>query len=168
MRAFLARSSTRALVRRSAADAGAKFGGIEGFGDVVDGAHVESADFVLGGIDAGEEDDGDVHGGVVGLEVGADGEAVAVGHVEIEEDEVGLDFAGGGETGGAAEGEVERDGLFSEADFDERMDVAGIVDDQDLIGHALVPLRVDSLRRSEPWRRGRRPGIGALRWGFPP
>ena len=76
--------------------------GLEGLGEVVDAAGGEAADLVVGIAEAGEEDDGDLAEGGVGLEPGADLVAVHAGHVDVEEDEVGRDAGGGGEGLGAA------------------------------------------------------------------
>ena len=75
------------------------------------GEALEAVADVFGG-EAGEEDDGEVE--AVGLDVGQDVEAVDVGHLEVEEEEVvctGLDQA---ERGGAVGGFVDLVAVSSE------------------------------------------------------
>ena len=70
-------------------DAGDEFGGVEGLEDVVHGAGLEAGDHV-GAFDfGGEEKDGDVGGGGVGLEAAADFQAVHARHHDVEQDEFG-------------------------------------------------------------------------------
>src|SRR5579872_6376515 len=45
----------------------------------------------------GEENDGDVGGGVVCLEITGDVAAVGFGHHDVEEDDIGFEFSGGGD-----------------------------------------------------------------------
>ena len=77
------------------ANAGAKLEGVERLGHVVDRAEVQARDFVVGGRGAGEEEDGDHAQFPVGLQTPADVEARDVGHVEVEQDQVGLLASGG-------------------------------------------------------------------------
>jgi hypothetical protein len=122
------------------AEADAEFGEVEGLGDVVDGAEVEGGDFVLGALEAGEDDDGDLDGGGVVLEGAEDFEAVHAGHVEVEEDEEGLSFFGQGEALLARGGADELDVLGAESSLEEAVDVERVVDEED-DGLAIVELR---------------------------
>ncbi len=116
-----------------AADAGAEFGEVEWFGDVVDCAEFEATDAIFGGGDAAEEDDGDAKGGRVLLQVTADVEAVEGMHFDVEEDEVGINGDGGGEAFLAVEGGMELDGLLAQVLADLRVGFGGVVDDKNFL-----------------------------------
>ncbi len=112
-------------------DAGEEFGGIEGFGDVIDGAGVEGIEEVLEVVTGGEEDDGHGGGGGLLFESAADFESVHAGHHEVEEDEVwevsGDAFEGLGAVGG---GHDVIAGL-GEHGADEPEVLDGIIDNED-------------------------------------
>jgi hypothetical protein len=84
------------------ANAADEFGDVDGFGDVVDGAGGEGADFLIGRIDRGEENDRQGGGGRSRAKRGANRETILPGHDDIEEDQVGgaagEDIAGSGAT----------------------------------------------------------------------
>ena len=63
-----------------------KFGALEGFEEIVDGAAAEGAGDDVDVVDGGEHDDGDA--GVVGAEMVEEGESVGAGHHDVGEDEV--------------------------------------------------------------------------------
>src|SRR5205823_5441002 len=92
---FFGEQVEEVFLAQGGAHAGAELGGLEGFENVVESAELQAADFLFGGRDAGEEDDGNVHRRGVGLEAAADFEAVGAGHVYVEENQVRQDVAGG-------------------------------------------------------------------------
>jgi hypothetical protein len=80
------------LVAQDGFNAGADFGEVAGFGDVIDGAEFEAADFVVGAVPGGEDDDGDgVEEGVL-LDLLENVKTIIGGESEVEEDQ--LDGAG--------------------------------------------------------------------------
>lgn len=110
--------------------ADSEFGDVEGLHHVIDGAEVEGGDFVGGGVEAREDDDGDVAGLVAVLEESEDLEAVDAGHVEIEEDEGGGSDGGDLESFFAAGGADELDVLLAESRLEEPMDIVRVIDDE--------------------------------------
>ena len=72
-------------------DAGEKFVGIEGLGDIINGAEFKAAHDVLGVGFSGEKDDGDFAPLGIGSDLAAGFETVHFRHHDIEEDEVGLE-----------------------------------------------------------------------------
>jgi hypothetical protein len=83
------------------ADAGEDFLELEGLGDVVHAAGLEGLHLVAGIAEGTEEDDGDAAEDFVFLEAAAGLVAVHLGHVDVEQDEVGALALGGLEGKGA-------------------------------------------------------------------
>jgi hypothetical protein len=131
-------------------------GALEGFAEVVFGAELHGFDGGGDGAEAGDHDDG--CGGVGGLDGAEDGEAVAVGELEVGDDEVEaalLDGAdGGGDVGGGGDGVA----FAGEDGFEEGAEAGVVVDDEDLFGG--VGFRHVFRGGGGVRRRGRRRGPG--------
>ena len=80
---------TRALQRQVRPDPGQDQGRVEGLGDVVHGAALESLLLVFGRFFGGDEYDGDFHGSGLLLEVGEDGVTINPLHHDVEQNQVG-------------------------------------------------------------------------------
>ncbi len=110
------------------ADAGDELVRVEGFGDVVVGAHAEEADLLLGIVDGGEDEDGHV---VRGADAAGDLVTAEVGQAEVDEDEVGGVLARLDEAAGAVVGLQGAEAGVLEGQLDEVGDVVVVLDDQD-------------------------------------
>ncbi len=111
------------------ADAGEEFAGVEGFGEVVVGAHLEADDAVDVFAAGGEEEDA-VGGG--GAEAGEDFEAVDAGEHDVEEDHGPGAGAGGFEAGVAAVDGVDAEVVAGEVLGEHVAELDIVVDEEDV------------------------------------
>ena len=114
-----------------AADARFDNRGRERLVDIIDGANFEAVGFIFSASLASEENDGNLGGGGVRFEAGANFIAIDAGHHDVEEDQVGL-FVGVGESQGlfAIGGDFGAIGILESARDDTNVG-GGIVDDED-------------------------------------
>gem|GEM_PF-5631617 len=133
-------------------DAGEDFGRVDGFGDVVDGAAVEGADFFLGLVAGGHDEHGDVAPLGVFFQAVAGGEAIQLGHDEIEENKIGLIVLEELEGAAAVFGDEEFVACLGERIEHERDVGRGVVDDEDFGG---THEREAALRMRASWARMR-------------
>lgn len=115
-------------------DSRQQFGGAEGFGDVIGGAHLEGEGDVGIAVSGREQDDGDVPEMGRLLELTEDFEAVDGGKQDIQEDEVGLFLAHEGEDDVAVVGDEGSETFLAEEELDELRDELLVFDDKDF-GH---------------------------------
>ena len=124
------------MVRR-AARTRAQIEGVERLGDVIDRSQVQPDDLVLGRGRAGEEEDRDHAKLGIGFQIPADLEAGDVGHVEIEEDQVGVLLSGGLQSEESAFRANDFQFLLCQPRFRDLQSVGIVVDDQNLHGAVL-------------------------------
>ena len=114
-------------------DSGEQFADVEGFGNVVAGPEGEAEFEVADAVADGEEEDGDAVAAIA--DFAADGQAVGVGHFDVEDEEgrvLGLPFVQrfaaivGGDDGVA---------FTFEGGLDEGEDVRIVVGQQDFVKH---------------------------------
>ena len=74
---------------QAAAHAGAQLGRLEGLHQIIAGSHFQPAHFFVGAPRAGEEDDGNVRGSRIPLNLSADVKPVGAGKINVEQDQVG-------------------------------------------------------------------------------
>ena len=118
-------------------DAGGEFAGVEGFAEVVVGTEFEADDAVDFFAAGGEHEDGDIG---VAAEFAADFVAGALGHHEVEDDEVGVVCAGDGEGLLAVVGGDDVEAFFFEVEGEELADGRFVVGDQDGVHRELLVL----------------------------
>lgn len=104
---------------------------MDGLRDVVDGAGLEGAEFLLGLVERGHEEHRHVAGMRVSLETLAGGDAVHAGHHKIEEHDVGRGVFEERERAAAALGDEDFVAGFGERIEQERKVGGGVVDDED-------------------------------------
>ena len=127
------------MVRRHRAHAGPQLEGVERLGHVIHGAEVQALHLVFDVRGAREEKDGDHAQFRLGLHGPANIEPGHIGHVNVEQDQVGLFPAGGGKSGRAAEFGTNLHVLPGKPGLGNRHGFRIVVDDEDFHG-AVAPL----------------------------
>ena len=117
-------------------DAGDQLARVEGLRHVVIGADLEADDAVDVVAAGGEDDDGDVAGLA---ELLADGEAVHLGHHDVEDDEVRADGLGLLERLLAVVGGFDAEALVVQVEAGKLNDVLLVIDNEDGSRHAYQP-----------------------------
>lgn len=110
------------------ADAGNELGEVEGFGEVVVGAVVESLDLVADRVECGEHEDG---GLLFGAEFLEDFPAIHDGHEDIEDDEVVVPVEGLVETFLPVGRRVGGEGFFAQGFNDDLAEVVLVFNNED-------------------------------------
>jgi hypothetical protein len=101
--------------------------------DIVGCAQFETAEFFLGGGGSGKEDNGDLGSGGIGLEATADFEAVNAGKIDVQKNEIGLDFRGGRLALEAVGTGEEFQAFLTQPDPDQLLDILGVVNDEEFL-----------------------------------
>ena len=120
---------------------GHDFGEGERFGHVVVAADGEARHLVLDGVAGGEEEDGDVD--AVGPQPSRHLQAVEIGEHDVEDDEIGRTFLGGGQGQTAVDGLFDPEALVAEGGRHR-------VDDRRLVVHHQDPLVASWLHAPRP------------------
>jgi hypothetical protein len=125
---------------------------IEGLGHIVRRAELQAADLLLGLIERRQEDDRHLGGLGVTLQLGADLEAVAPRHVDVQEDQLGRRLESGGERRVAVRDFRDLEALAGQNAPQQSTVHPAVVGDQDTVrgrgsdleagAHAAVPRRV--------------------------
>jgi hypothetical protein len=152
LRGVLALRLHQAIALQMAAHPHQHFFLLEWFDDIVDAADGKGFDFVQGLVKGAQKDNGDLARGRVGFELAADLITIHLGHVDVEQHQIGQDLLGSieAQAGGAHAAHLV---VALPQHVGEQAQVGhGIVDDEDdifagSIGHGSALYRREVLRK---------------------